>query len=104
MGKLIYTALASLDGFVADAQGKFDWAEPKEDVHSYINSLEARNQTLLLGRKMHEIMVFWESEDALRGFPAYIQDFGRIWRKADKIFPAKFGFSLECFLASRKTH
>jgi dihydrofolate reductase len=85
MGKLIYTALASLDGFVADAQGNFDWAEPAEDVHSYINGLEAQNQTLLLGRKIYEIMAFWESEDAMLGLPAYIQDFGRIWRKADKI-------------------
>jgi dihydrofolate reductase len=100
MGKLIYGALASLDGFVADGQGNFDWAEPKEDVHSYINGLEEQNQAILLGRKLYEIMTFWESEDALRGFPAYIQDYGRIWRKAEKIV---FSRTLKSVGGSRTT-
>jgi dihydrofolate reductase len=85
MGKLIYAALASLDGFIEDAQGNFDWAEPAEDVHSYINSLEAQFQILLLGRKLYETLAVWESEEPWRGFPTYIQDYGRIWRTAEKI-------------------
>jgi len=85
MGKLIYTAIASLDGFVEDTQGKFDWAEPKEDVHTFINQLEDRNKTMLYGRKLYETMVAWESEDWLKDLPGYIQDYGRIWRSADKI-------------------
>lgn len=84
MGNLIYTALMSLDGFVEDAQGKFDWGEPGETLHRYINQLEAKNRLLLLGRKMYETMAFWENPDDLKDYPAYIQEFGQIWRHTEK--------------------
>jgi len=84
VGTLIYTALCSLDGFIADDDGNFDWAEPKEDVHSFINGLEALNDIVLYGRKLYEIMVAWEDMD-LEAMPAYIQDFARAWRKTEKI-------------------
>ena len=85
MGKMSYTAITSLDGFVEDEQGKFDWAEPKEDVHTYINQLENQNETLIFGRKLYETMVWWESQESLQDLPMYIKDYGRIWRKAEKV-------------------
>lgn len=85
MGKMIYTAITSLDGFVEDEHGKFDWAEPNEEVHTYINQLEDRNETLILGRKLYETMAVWEAEESFKDLPMYIKEYGRIWRKAEKI-------------------
>jgi dihydrofolate reductase len=85
MGKLTYGALASLDGFIEDEQGQFDWAQPEEDVHRYINALEAKNAVFLYGRKLFQTMVWWESQEQFSGYPDYIQDYGRIWRNAEKI-------------------
>jgi len=82
---LIYTAITSLDGFIEDEKGSFDWAEPKEDVHAHINDLERRNEVLVYGRRLYETMTAWESEESLRAYPEYIQDYGRVWRKARKI-------------------
>jgi dihydrofolate reductase len=88
MGKLIYSALTSLDGYVADADGKFDWAAPDEEVHTFVNDLSRPLGTYLLGRRMYEVLVFWETVD-LAGQPPYIQDFAEIWRAADKIVYSK---------------
>ena len=89
MGKLIYSALGSLDGYIEDEQGRFDWAEPDEEVHTFANDLSRRVGTYLLGRRMYEVLVFWESV-ALTG-PAALQyrDFAEIWRAADKIVYSK---------------
>jgi dihydrofolate reductase len=84
MAKLIYSALASLDGFVADEHGNFDWAEPDEEVHTFVNDLARPVGTFLLGRRMYEVLVYWETI-ALADQPLYIQDFAEIWRAADKI-------------------
>jgi dihydrofolate reductase len=84
MGKLIYSALASLDGYVADKDGKFDWAEPDEEVHAFVNDLARPVGTYLYGRGMYEVLVAWETPD-LAGQPPFIQDFAGIWRAADKI-------------------
>ena len=84
MGKLIYTAICSLDGSVADEQGSFDWAEPQEDVHSFINGLEARNEVVIYGRKLYEVMLAWESME-LENQPQYIQDYANGWRRTEKI-------------------
>ena len=84
MGKLIYTALASLDGFIEDEGGKFDWAAPDEEVHTFVNELERPVGTHLLGRRMYEVLSYWETV-SLEGQPPFIQDFARIWRAADKI-------------------
>ena len=61
MGKLIYSALASLDGYVADADGKWGWAEPDEEVHAFVNDLERPVGTYLYGRGMYEVMIAWET-------------------------------------------
>jgi dihydrofolate reductase len=62
MAKLIYLAIASLDGYVADEEGKFDWAEPDEEVHAFINDLERSVGTYLYGRRMYETMAGWETD------------------------------------------
>ena len=85
MAKLTYTAISSLDGFVADKDGKFDWAEPDEEVHTFINDLERPAGTHLYGRRLYEVLTAWETIDQDRDQPAYILDFARIWRAADKV-------------------
>ncbi len=84
MAKLIYTALLSLDGYMADADGNFDWAEPDEEVHRFVNDLERPVDTYLLGRRTYDLMLFWDTAD-LTDLPPYIRDFAEIWRAADKI-------------------
>ena len=84
MAELIYSALASLDGYVADADGNFNWAEPDEEVHAHVNNLSRRVGTFLLGRRMYEVLSAWETID-LTGQPSSIRDFAEIWRAADKV-------------------
>ncbi len=84
MARLIYTALLSLDGYVADADGNFDWAEPDEEVHRFVNDLERPVGTYLLGRRTYDVMLFWETVN-LTDVPPHIRDFAEIWRAADKI-------------------
>jgi dihydrofolate reductase len=82
MGKLIYSALASLDGYTADEDGNFDWAAPDEEVHSFVNDLERPVGTHLYGRRMYEVLVPWETIDD----PSpHIREFAEIWRAADKV-------------------
>jgi dihydrofolate reductase len=88
MAKLIYSAIMSLDGYVADEEGNFDWAEPDEEVHTFVNDLERNVGTYLYGRRMYEVMVAWETMD-LADQPPFIQDFAKIWRAADKIVYSK---------------
>jgi dihydrofolate reductase len=85
VAKLIYSAIASLDGYVADADGRFDWAEPDEEVHSFVNELERPVGMYLYGRRMYETMVFWESPPDLADQPPFARDFAEIWQAADKI-------------------
>jgi dihydrofolate reductase len=85
MAKLIYAALTSLDGYVEDADGEFDWAAPDEEVHAYVNDLERPIGTYLYGRRMYETMVFWETVADDADEPAVFTDYARIWRAADKI-------------------
>src|SRR5438045_1937311 len=85
MAKLIYSALMSLDGYVADEDGRFDWAEPDEEVHRFVNDLERPVGTYLFGRRMYETMVFWESPPGLVEEPPVFQEFAEIWQTADKI-------------------
>src|SRR5438094_598576 len=84
MAKLIYSALTSLDGYVADKEGNFDWAEPDEEVHTFVNDLARPIGTFLFGRRMYEVLVAWETMETA-AMPPYIQDFARIWCAADKI-------------------
>ncbi|MGZ5326646.1 MAG: dihydrofolate reductase family protein, partial [Solirubrobacterales bacterium] len=89
MAKLIYSAIASLDGYVADEDGKFDWAEPDEEVHAFINDLERPVGTYLYGRLMYETMADWETEAALAARSELMRDFAQIWQAADKIVYSK---------------
>ena len=89
MARLIYSAIASLDGYVADEDGNFDWAEPDEEVHTFVNDLERPVGTYLYGRRMYEVMVFWETAHTLAGEPPVVQDFAEIWQAADKIVYSK---------------
>jgi dihydrofolate reductase len=84
MAKLIYSAIASLDGYVADEDGNFDWAEPDEEVHTFVNDIERRVGTYLYGRRMYEVLVAWETLD-LADQPSYIREYAEIWRGSDKI-------------------
>jgi dihydrofolate reductase len=82
MANLTYVAIASLDGYVEDEQGKFDWAAPDEEVHSFVNELERPVGTYLYGRRMYETMAYWESD--VDRAPVY-KDYADIWRAAEKI-------------------
>jgi dihydrofolate reductase len=86
MAKLIYSAIASLDGYVADADGNFEWGAPDEEVHAFVNDLERPIGTYLYGRRMYEVLAAWESDDILAGDPPpSIRDYAAIWRAANKI-------------------
>ena len=85
MAKLIYSAIASLDGYVADEDGNFDWAAPDEEVHAFINDLDRPVGTYLYGRRMYETMVGWETDPTLAARSPLMRDFAQIWRAADKI-------------------
>ena len=83
MAKLIYSAIASLDGYVEDEGSKFDWAMPDEEMHAFVNDLERPIGTYLYGRRMYETMVFWETASADE--PSVFYDYAGIWRDAEKI-------------------
>jgi dihydrofolate reductase len=85
VANLIYAAITSLDLFVADENGNFDWAAPDAEVHAFVNDLMRPSGTHLYGRRMYEVLVAWESDDILVDQPPVIHDFARIWRAADKI-------------------
>lgn len=84
MASLIYSMIASLDGYVADRHDNFDWAAPDEEVHAFVNDLERTVGTYLYGRRIYEVMVAWETMD-LTDQPSFMRDFAEIWRAADKI-------------------
>jgi dihydrofolate reductase len=84
MGKLIYSAIASLDGYIEDADGKFDWAAPDAELHRFVNEQERPVGTYLYGRRMYETMVYWETAEPA-GHPPHIADYKEIWRAADKV-------------------
>jgi dihydrofolate reductase len=85
MAKLIYSMIASLDGYTVDADGNFDWAAPDEDVHAFVNDLERPIGTYLYGRRMYQTMVPWESPEMLANPSPVIRDFAQIWQAADKV-------------------
>jgi dihydrofolate reductase len=85
MAKLIYSAITSLDGYIADEDGNFDWAAPDEEVHAFVNDLERPVGTYLYGRRMYETMVFWETAHTFADQRPVMQDFAKIWQAADKV-------------------
>jgi dihydrofolate reductase len=96
MAKLIYSAITSLDGYVADEEGTFDWSAPDEEVHAFVNDLERQVGTYLYGRRMYEVMVYWET--ARGDLTPVEQDYARIWQAADKIVYSR---SLEAVSSAR---
>jgi dihydrofolate reductase len=89
MAKLIYSAIMSLDGYVADDEGNFDWAAPDNEVHAFVNHLERSVGTYLYGRRMYDVMSYWEAVPRLSEEPSVIRDYAAIWRGADKIVYTK---------------
>ena len=89
MAKLIYSAITSLDGYVADVNGNFEWAVPDEEVHAFINDLDRPVGTYLYGRRMYETMVGWETDHTLADQSLLMRDFAEIWQAANKIVYSK---------------
>jgi dihydrofolate reductase len=85
MARLIYSAITSLDGYIADAAGNFDWAAPDAEVHGFVNELERPIGTYLYGRRMYETMVYWETAEAGPDDSSPERDYVGIWRAADKV-------------------
>jgi dihydrofolate reductase len=85
MARLIYSAITSLDGYVVDEEGDFDWAAPDDEVHAVINDLERPVGTYLYGRRMYEVMAYWETLPTGADQTAVTRDFAEIWRAADKV-------------------
>lgn len=85
MARLIYSAIASLDGYVADREGNFDWAAPDEEVHAFVNGLERSIGTYLYGRRMYEVMVYWETAHGAADLSPVAREYADIWKAADKI-------------------
>jgi dihydrofolate reductase len=88
MAKLISSAITSLDGYIADEDGNFDWAAPDEEVHTFVNDLERPLGTYLYGRRMYETMLYWETAHTVADHPVE-QDFAQIWRAAEKVVYSK---------------
>ena len=85
MANLIYAGITSLDGYVVDAKGDFDWAAPDAEVHAFVNQLEQRVGTYLYGRRMYEVMRYWETALEQADQSPVEQEYARIWQAADKI-------------------
>jgi dihydrofolate reductase len=100
MAKLIYSAIMSLDGYIADEQGEFDWAAPDDEVHAFVNELTKPIGTYLHGRKTYELMIYWETADAEPGQNPVAKDFALIWQAANKIVYSR---TLETVSTARTT-
>ncbi|MCW2974395.1 MAG: Bifunctional deaminase-reductase [Thermoleophilia bacterium] len=85
MARLVYTAITSLDGYVNDRDGKFDWSAPDEQVHQAVNDLEREVGTYLLGRRMYEIMSFWQAQPTDDPDEPIMSDYAGIWQAAEKV-------------------
>jgi len=89
VANLTYTAIASLDGYVADERGEFGWSVPDEEVHAFVNELERPVGVYLLGRRLYEVMQVWESDEAFADadadHAALLRDYAEIWRAAEKV-------------------
>ncbi len=85
MAKLTYSYLASLDGYVADADGDFSWAAPDEEVHAFVNDLERSTGTHLLGRRTYELMSAWETDPGLAQTTPVMREFAELWQRAEKV-------------------
>ena len=98
MARLVYSAITSLDGYVADQEGDFSWSAPDEEVHAFVNDLLRPVGTHLYGRRMYEVLVAWETMPTGPDAPAVVRDFAEIWRSADKVV---FSTSLPAVTSAR---
>jgi dihydrofolate reductase len=98
MAKLIFSAITSLDGYLEDEAGNFDWAAPDDEVLSFLNDLERPVGTYLYGRRMYETMIHWETADVLRDQSPLAWDWMQLWRAADKVVYSR---SLETVSSAR---
>jgi dihydrofolate reductase len=89
VAKLIYSAITSLDGYVEDEDGNFDWSAPDDEVHAFINDLERPIGTYLYGRRMYEVMTYWETANTVDDQPTVMQDFAELWQATDKVVYSK---------------
>jgi dihydrofolate reductase len=85
MAKLIYSAITSLDGYVEDEDGNFDWSAPDDEVHAFVNDLERPVGTYLYGRRMYEVMAYWETAHTVAGQAPVMLDYAELWQAADKV-------------------
>jgi dihydrofolate reductase len=85
MPKLIYAMNTSLDGYINDEEGNFDWSEPDEELHTFFNELVRPIGTHLYGRRLYETMSYWQDPEDLAEQPEYIRDFAEIWQRTDKV-------------------
>jgi dihydrofolate reductase len=85
VARLVFSAITSLDGYVVDADGSFDWAAPDAEVHAFVNDLEREVGTYLYGRRMYETMRYWQDPPDLADQPDVISDYARIWQAAEKV-------------------
>ncbi|GAA0486764.1 deaminase [Paractinoplanes deccanensis] len=85
MGKLIYSMITSVDGYVCDEDGNFGWGVPDEESHRFIGERSKSVGTYLMGRRMYEVMSYWETAHELAGEPAVVHEFARVWQAADKV-------------------
>ncbi len=100
MARLIYTTIASLDGYVNDASGGFEWAAPDAEVHAFVNDLERDVGTYLCGRRLYEVMVYWETAPTDDPDGDIGHDYARIWQAADKVVHSR---TLEAVTSARTT-
>jgi dihydrofolate reductase len=98
MAKLVYTAIASLDGYISDEDGNFGWAAPDEEVHEFMNQLERSVGTQLYGRRMYETMAAWETNPGLAADAEVTAEFARLWQEDDKVVYSR---SLDAPMTSR---
>jgi dihydrofolate reductase len=85
VGQLIFSAITSLDGHVADADGNFDWAAPDAEVHAFVNDVERPIGTYLYGRRMYEVLRYWDTAPTDDGQLPFMRDYAQIWQAADKV-------------------
>lgn len=100
MAQLMYLAITSLDGFIEDEEGSFDWSAPDEEVHGFVNDLVRPVGTYLYGRRMYETMVYWETAHLIADASAYFRDYTNLWQKTEKIV---YSMTLQA-ASSARTH
>jgi dihydrofolate reductase len=85
MGKLICTEITSLDGYINDEDGKWDWSAPDAEVHRFVNELERPIGTYLIGRRLYDVMKYWETAHEQPDLPEAELEYARVWQSAEKI-------------------